>query len=136
MKQLFVRPMGQFVILATFVFSQFIFAGDLIKDSGDPTRPSIVTNSVQSFSSYSDMTLSMNDITIDIVGSDLLVSFNSQIGIATVSIKDKNGNIDYQTTVDTNSISEVIVPINFLDKGSNTVIVTYGSTVYTEQIQL
>jgi len=40
------------------------------------------------------------------------------------------------TTVDTNSISEVIVPINFLNKGNNTVIVTYGTTVYSEQIQL
>lgn len=127
-----VRPMGQFVILATLVFSQFVFAGDPIDKRDFPPIPTI--NSIDNL--YSEMDLSITDITIDIIGSDLLVNFNSSIGIATVSIKDKKGSIAYETTVDTNSTSEVIVPINLFDEGDYTITVTYGSTVYTEQIQL
>lgn len=130
-----VRPMGQFVILATLVFSQFVFAGDLIKN-GDDLPGSSQPNAIANFSTFSESTLYVSDITIDMIGSDLMINFNSPIGIATVTIKDKNGNIDYMTTVDTNSLSEVIVPINLLDKGNNTVTVSYGSTIYSEQIQL
>ena len=137
MKQLMVRPMGQFVILATLVFSQFVFAGDYIRGGGDPTVPNIVApNSISNISTSSDLNYLINEITIDVVASDLMINFNSPIGIATVSINDINGNIAYQTTVDTNSTSEVIVPIDLLDEGNYTVTVTYGSTVYTEQIQL
>lgn len=128
-----VRPMGQFVILATLVFSQFVFAGVPLK--GD-TDPGSVPHAPASSTTFSEMSASMNDITIDMLGNGLIVSFNSPIGIATATIKDINGNIAYQTTVDTNSTSEVIVPIDLLDKGDYTVTVAYGSTVYTEQIQL
>ena len=133
MKQLIERPIGQFVIFATLVFSQFVFAGGPLKDDGGQGTTPI--EGVQS-SVSSEMTYSINDITIDMLASDLMINFNSPIGIATVSIKDINGNIAYQTTVDTNSTSEVIVPIDLLDEGNYTVTVTYGSTVYTEQIQL
>lgn len=133
MKQLFLRPMGQFAILATLVFSQFVFAGEPLKDDDDQF---IKPNGIVSNGSTMESSLFVNDITIDMVGTDLIVNFNSPIGIATVTIKDKNGNIAYQTTVDTNSTSEVIVPTDLLDEGNNTVTVSYGTTVYSEQIQL
>jgi len=126
--------MGQFVILATLVFSQFVFAGDYIKKGDDDGSTDI--NGVVSNSSILESSLLVSDITIDMLASDLMINFNSPIGIATVTINDINGNIAYQTTADTNSTSEVIVPIDLLDEGNYTVTVTYGSTVYTEQIQL
>lgn len=134
MKQLFVRPMSQFSLLATLLFSQFVFA-DLPLKKDDPD-PGSLGYKVASYSTFTDINATVNDITVDTVGSDLMINFNSPIGIATVSINDINGNTAYQTTVDTNSTSEVIVPINLLDEGNYTVTVTYGSTVYTEQIQL
>jgi len=132
MKQLIVRPVSQLIILATFVFSQFIFAGDLIKDRGEPTQPTIQST----YSSYSDMSLSINDVTVEIVASDLMVSFNSPVGMATVSVNDKKGNLVYQTTVDTDYTSEVSVPVSFFNKGNYKVTVSYGTTVFTEQFKL
>jgi hypothetical protein len=132
MKQLFARPTGRFVILATLVFSQFVFGDELIKKGGDPTQPTIQSSSC----TVMESDLYVNDITIDIIGTDLIISFNSPIGIATVSISDVNGYVAYQSTVDTNSTSEVVVPISLLGEGIFTVTVTYGTTVYSEQIQL
>lgn len=132
MKQYFVRPVGQFVVLATFVFSQFVFAGDYLKKGTDPIVPSISSSA----SSYSDMNLSFNDVTVEIVASDLMISFNSPVGMAIVSVNDEKGNLVYQTTVDTDYTSEVSVPVSFFDKGDYSVTVSYGTTVFTEQIQL
>lgn len=134
MKQLFVKPFGQFVILVALVFSQFVFAGDLIK-KGDDDPSTIYTPSTASFAMESSLYV-IDDVTIDILGSDLVVNFNSPVGIATVTISDKNGNIVYQTVEDTDITSEVIIPVSFFTSGTYTVKVAYGTSVYTEQVEL
>ena len=78
----------------------------------------------------------VSDITIDILGSDLMVNFNSPVGIATVSVYNSKSNLVYQIAVDTDNTAEVSIPVDFFKKGDYTVSVTYGSTVYTEQINL
>jgi len=134
MKQLIVRPIGQFVILASLVCSQLVFAGGPLH--GD-TDPGSVPNAPAKCNTLSDMTsILVNDITVDIVGTDLIINFNSPIGIATVSIKNSKGVTVYQTTVDTESTADVSLPTSLFSAGNYTVVVSYGSSVYTEQIKL
>jgi len=128
MKQLISRPIGQFVILATLVFSQFVFAGDPIDKRDFPPTPTINSNS------YSISEFAINAITVDIVGTDLMINFNSPIGIATVSIKDSKGNLVYQSSVDTEITADLSLPTSMFNKGTYSVVVSYGSSVYTEQI--
>jgi len=133
MKQLIRRPIGQLLVLSTLVVSQFVFAGKPLKGDTDPGSVPI---------NYSTMSLSIDsyfvvsDITIDIVGNDLMVNFNSPVGIATVSVYNSKSSLVYQTVVDTDNTSEVSMPTSFFETGTYTVTVTYGSTVYTEQINL
>ncbi len=132
MKQLIIRPIGQFAILASLVCSQLVFAGDPLK--GD-TDPGSVPNAPARYSTISDMSsILVNDITIDIVGSDLIINFNSPIGIGTISIKDSKGNLVYQTTVDTEITADISLPTSMFNKGTYSVVVSYGSSVYSEQI--
>ena len=134
MKQLIVRPMGQFVIFASLVLSQFVFASDPLRDMDIPPtiKPTFASSSYTSMES----TMIINDITIDIVGSDLMINFNSPIGIATVSINDSKGNLVYQSTVDTEITADLSLPTSLFNKGNYTVAVSYDSSVYTEQINL
>ena len=132
MKQLISRPVGQFVILASLVFSQFVFAGDPLKgDTGPGSIPNVVT---KNSSMLSDVNMSVSDITIDIVGSDLMINFNSPIGIATVSIKDSKGNLVYQSSVDTQITADLSLPTSMFNKGTYSVVVSYGTSVYSEQV--
>ena len=134
MKQLIVRPIGQFVILASLVCSQLVFAGGPLK--GD-TDPGSVPNVTASCNTLSDMSsILVNDITIDIVGSDLMINFNSPIGIATVSIKDSKGNLVYQSSVDTQITADLSLPTSMFAIGTYSVVVSYGTSVYSEQINL
>ena len=106
MKQLFVKPLSQFVILASLVFSQYVFADYIKKGDDDPSTinsPAVMLNVLTTESSL----YVVDDVTIDILGSDLVVNFNSPVGIATVTISDKKGNVVYQTTADTDTTSEV-----------------------------
>jgi len=132
MKQLVVRPIGQFVIFASLVCSQLVFADGPLK--GD-TNPGSVPNAPAINNSFSEMnSVVINDITIDIVGNDLMINFNSPIGIATVSIKDSKGNLVYQSAVDTEITADLSLPTSLFNKGTYSVVVSYGSSVYTEQI--
>jgi len=133
MKQLFVRPLGQIVVLVLLVFSQYVSADYIGRGDDGNTKPNI-TSSITTLSMESS--LYIDDITIDVIGSDLIVNFNSSVGIATVTVADKNGNVVYQTTADTDTTSEVIIPVSFFTSGTYTVEVAYGSTVYTEQVDL
>ncbi|MDD3321193.1 MAG: DUF3244 domain-containing protein [Paludibacter sp.] len=136
MKQLIKKPIGQLLVLTTLVVSQFVFAGDLIRPSGDPTIPTINSKTTLStFSTLSDVS-SISSITVDLVADDIMVNFNSPVGIATVSVYNSKSNLVYQIAVDTDNTAEVSIPVDFFKKGDYTVSVTYGSTVYTEQINL
>ena len=133
MKQFISRPFGQLLVLSTLVISQFVFAGAPLK--GD-TDPGSVPINYSTMSISSDSYNIISEITIDIIGSDLIVNFNAPVGIALVSVKNSKGTIVYQTTVDTDYTAEVAIPVSSLKSGDYTVSVAYGSTVYTEQIKL
>ena len=133
MKQLMVRPMGRLVILVILVFSQVVFAEAPIQP--DDSTTTTTRTRVSKSSPVIESPMYSNYITIDIVGSDLIISFDAPIGIATVSIKDKKGKIVYITTVDTENIPDVNLPKNLFSTGTYTVAVSYDSLVYTEQVQ-
>ena len=75
-------------------------------------------------------------VTYDIRGSYLAVSFNSPDGTAVVSVEDKNGKIVYQSVVDTNTESELLIPIKGWKTGTYTLSVSSESTNFISAIHL
>ena len=75
-------------------------------------------------------------VTYDILGSYLAVSFNSPDGTAVVSVEDKNGKIVYQSVVDTNTESELLIPIKGWKTGTYTLSVSSESTNFISAIHL
>jgi hypothetical protein len=75
-------------------------------------------------------------VTADIIGSDLIVDFTSTVGTAVVSVVDQNGNVVYQTVVDTFSSPEVVIPVDGLSSGAYSLKIAYGSTKLIGTFQL
>lgn len=130
MKTANVRFFGSLIILLTLIFSQYIFAG-IIRDD-DPTTT--VTRSARSRTAIE--VIAISPVSADLVGGEIMINFNSKVGFANVTIEDEMGNIIYQASVDTNSTSEVTMPIDNLATGDYTVTVVYNSTVFEKVIRL
>jgi hypothetical protein len=134
MKNSIISPMGRFAVVLTLVFTQFVFAGDLIRrDDLDPgSMPLKVVNS--SFST--ERSFVVDKITAEAVAGNIVINFNSQIGIAKISIKNEEAKLVYSTSVNTENCADVIVPAKNLGSGLFYVEVVYGSTVFSKTIQL
>jgi hypothetical protein len=68
------------------------------------------------------------NVSADINETELSVYFDSPVGTATITVYDVNNQIVDQQTVDTNSTSEAVLPIDVLDSGDYTVEISYGTT--------
>lgn len=117
-------------LLVNFLSVQNILATDppLKKDDDGPGS---VTNNVSTMSSLSRTTISVLttiDVTANLEATELYVDFNSPVGTAVVSIVDSNGQVVYQTTVDTYSTPEVIIPVDGLDSVDYSLKISYDST--------
>jgi hypothetical protein len=75
-------------------------------------------------------------VTADIIGSDLIVDFTTTVGTAVVSVVDQNGNVVYQTVVDTFSTPEVVIPVDGMSSGDYSLKISYGSTHLIGDFQL
>lgn len=133
MKKLISRPIGQLAVLATFVCSQFVFAGLIRPD--DPGK-TVAPNTVSSYRAISNIAYTISNVTVDLIGNDIMVNFNSAIGVATVTITDSQGFTVYQSTVDTKNVAEVSMPVAGLDSGDYTVTVTSKTTSFVEIVSL
>ena len=142
MKKINFRLLSFFVVLLCVFSNQVVFADIIIrKDNPDPaTQPNNIVSAFSSFSlgtkanSYSAK--SIIPVTADLIGSDLIVDFSSTVGTAIVSVVDQNGNVMYQTVVDTFSSPEVIIPVDGLSSGNYSVKIAYGSTKLIGDFQL
>jgi len=133
MKKINFRLLGLFVVFLSVFSNQVVFADIIIRkdDQGPGTTPTV--QSKLRTLSLSSQTLSLSSktfipVTADLIGSDLIVDFSTSVGTAFVSVVDLNGNVVYQTSVDTFSTQEVIIPVDGLNSGKYSVKISYGST--------
>ncbi len=108
-------------------------------DPGPGTQPNIITpmsNMTRFKSSTTTSSLNYIPVNADVVGSELIVDFAISVGTAYVSVVDNNGNLVYQTVVDTFSTSEVVIPVDGMSSGKYSLKITYGSTHLIGDFQL
>ena len=126
MKKINFRLLGLFVVFLSVFSNQVVFADIIIrKDDDSGFKPNNVLSLSKTFSLSSKTFI---PVTADLVGTDLIVDFNTTVGTAFVSVVDQNGNVVYQTTVDTFISPEVIIPVDGLSSDKYSVKIAYGST--------
>jgi len=126
MKKINFRLLGLFVVLLSVFSNQVVFAEIVIrKDDDSGLKPNIISTQSKT---YSLSLKTVIPVSADVVGTDLIVDFSTTVGTAFVSIVDKNGIVVYQTTVDTFSTPEVIIPVDGFSSGKYSVKISYGST--------
>ena len=126
MKKINFRFLGLLVLLLSVFSNQVVFADIIIrKDDGTGLQPNNVLSKSKAMSLSSTAFIA---VTADVVGTDLIVDFGTSVGTALVSVVDQNGNVVSQTSVDTFSTSEVIIPVDGLSTGKYSVKISYGST--------
>ena len=144
MKKINFKFLGIFIVLLC-VFSNQVFAELIIIRKDDPAQggSSNVVSASKSTSLKSSLLKSASlqsqfvvPVTADIIGSDLIVDFTSTVGTASVSVVDQNGNVVYQTVVDTYSTPEVVIPVDVLSSGDYSLKISYGSTHLIGDFQL
>lgn len=110
-----------FVVAGFILSTQFSFAGEQTQvpippddtpDSGGP-RPTSMTIMPSATASISD--------------TELVVYFEYSVGDAMITVTDANNQVVYQETVDTNSMTEVYVPVEGWLSGNYMITVTYGN---------
>ena len=126
MKKINFKLFGFFVVLLSVFSNQVVFA-DIIIRKDDPA-PGGVPNNITSLKTFSLSSTTFIPVTADLVGTELIVDFSTTVGTAFVSVVDKKGNVVYQTSIDTFSTSEVIIPVDGLSSGKYSVKISYGST--------
>jgi len=126
MKKINFKFLGLLVLLLSVFSNQVVFADIIIrKDDGTGLQPNNVLSKSKAMSLSSTAFIA---VTADVVGTDLIVDFGTSVGTALVSVVDQNGNVVSQTSVDTFSTSEVIIPVDGLSTGKYSVKISYGST--------
>ena len=119
MKKINFRFLGLLVLLLSVFSNQVVFADIIIrKDDGTGLQPNNVLSKSKAMSLSSTAFIA---VTADVVGTDLIVDFGTSVGTALVSVVDQNGNVVSQTSVDTFSTSEVIIPVDGLSTGKYSV---------------
>jgi len=132
MKTINFKIFGTIFLLSFSLTILNVFAGSPIKRD-DPNPGGVVNSSMSLTTSMIDLA---TPVTYDILGSYLAVSFNSPDGTAVVTIENKNGNIIYQSVVDTNTQSELLIPIKGWKTGTYTLSVSSESTNFISAIHL
>lgn len=66
-------------------------------------------------------------VSAEIVNSELDLYFTSSVGLATVSVTDEDGNVQYLEVLDTDSESDFAIDLSSLAPGTYTLNVVYGS---------
>jgi len=126
MKKLNSILFGIFMMLVCVLPFQSIFAVDVPLKKGEPGAGTLMMT----------RSLSIVPVTADLLSTELIVDFTSTVGTAYVSLVDKSGNVVYQTTVDTFSTPEVVIPVDGLNNGNYALKIVYGSTSFSGSFKL
>jgi len=68
--------------------------------------------------------------------SELAIYFELSIGDATITVTDSINQVVYQETVDTNSLTDLQIPVDLWTIGNYKLAITYGSTTLTGEFLL
>jgi len=101
------------------VLTQFCFATDIIIRKDNPIPPPDRAMSQPN---------TLYPVSATIVGTDLTVYFDSEVGIATVTVYDSADQVVSQQTVDTSSTLEVAMSLSNQSSGDYVVRISYGTT--------
>jgi hypothetical protein len=138
MKKINYRLLSFFVVLICVFSNQVVFA-DIIIRKDDPQQGGVANIASTKLSALKSNALQSQfviPVTADIIGTDLIVDFTTTVGTAVVSVVDQNGNVVYQTVVDTFSTPEVVIPVDELSSGNYSLKISYGSTHLIGDFQL
>ena len=138
MKKINFRLLSFFVVLICVFSNQVVFA-DIILKKDDPAQggvANIATSKLTASKLTAFQSQSEIPVTADIIGSDLIVDFTTTVGTASVSVVDQNGNVVYQTVIDSFSTPEVVIPVDGMSSGNYSLKISYGSTNLTGDFQL
>ncbi|MFT3754270.1 MAG: DUF3244 domain-containing protein [Paludibacter sp.] len=121
--------LGKICIAAGFILiSQFSFATNPVPIPIDdsPTPPPGLPNSMTIEPSAS----------ATISDTELAVYFDYSVGDATITVYNGSNQVVCQETVDTNSTTEVDIPVVAWDSGTYMITVTYGTTTQRGSFQI
>jgi len=116
-----------FMILVTVLPFQSVSAGVDVPlkkdDNGGSTVPRVLVKRqfVNTISITTAVFANLSD-------TELMLIFNGTVGIAQITVEDEMGGIVYMYSLDTNSSSELIIPLDGWDNGSYRINITYGAT--------
>jgi len=66
-------------------------------------------------------------VIVDLSTTDLYLNFTNSVGIANITVTNSTGIIVHQESTDTNSNTEVYIPVDNLEAGNYTITISYGS---------
>jgi len=67
-------------------------------------------------------------VTASIDETQITVFFESVVGNATITIEDENHQIVYQCTIDTSTDNTAFIPVEYLDAGNYSILISYETT--------
>lgn len=113
-----------------FAFLLVLFTNSIVAETteiylfSDPKppgpKPLFLTRPLSS--TYISISASINDM-------DLSVYFGTSVGTATITVYDASNQITYQEAINTNNMTEVVVPTDPWDSGTYAVTISYGATI-------
>lgn len=119
-------------MLLFFVLSvQSVFAVDVPLKNGDTG-----TSGIGGTTTIRSRTITIIPVTVNFEENLLAIYFNSEVGVATVSITDEYGNVVYDDAIDTEFDSEMYIPTDDFDGGTYTITITYSTKTLTGEFQL
>jgi len=138
MKRINFRLIAFFVVSLLAFSNQVVFADIIIRqDPGNgQSQPNVVSSMSTLSATKTKSSKTVIPVTANIVGTDLIVDFTTTVGTAYVTVVDQNGNAVYQTTVDTFSDPELVIPVDGLSSGNYSLKIAYGSTNLIGNFQL
>jgi hypothetical protein len=68
--------------------------------------------------------------------TDVYLSFSTPVGVALIIIKDQDGYTASQQTIDTDTVTELYIPVTDWDSSAYTIQISYGSIILEGKFNL
>lgn len=120
--------LSKICLVAVLIFSaQILFATDVVIRKDDDPSPSPTP-------AHGPTILLPASATVD--ENTLAVYFDESVGDATITVYDSQNQVVYQTVADTETTTEVYIPVDSWGNGDYTIKIVYGTTHLIGEFQL
>lgn len=75
-------------------------------------------------------------VSVDLSSADLYINFTTTVGVATITVTNKDGSIVEQQIIDTNDTNKLNIPLDELEQGDYTISISYGSITLAGEFTL